>query len=144
MVIFEPGPPGWMHKCVPELAWWRTHRWNIWRLRERGRHPFAAVWWCQLDTMGAFVHCERLRPATPNLVAAGARLVLGKLLADHPMLLCTVPEDNPRMLRLLDRLGFRTLARYDDRVEPGRAFLLLARWRAGAFLLPMAGGVLPA
>lgn len=150
MVIFERLPKGrtalGRGRSLGWLKWWSHRRWEIWRLRMPGRRPraFAVVWWCQLDSMGAFVHCQRLRDAPPNQVAAGIRLALRRLLADHPMLLCTVPEDNPRMARLLSRLGFRTLARYDDRVEPGRVFLLLARWREGAELLPVAGSFLPA
>ena len=150
MVIFERCPTGsYLYKGGrKDLKWWTAHRWNVWRLRQSsGQSTFAMVYWCQLDVMGAYVHVRREnahRPVRPQSVAAAVRLVLRKLLSDHPMLLCTVPEDNPRMARLLSRLGFRTLARYDDRVEPGRAFLLLARWRDGAVLLPLAGGLPPA
>ncbi|MBQ4479093.1 MAG: hypothetical protein II943_00465 [Victivallales bacterium] len=150
MVIFERLPDAsYLYKAErKDLKWWTAHRWNVWRLREAsGQSTFALVYWCQLDSMGAFVHVRRenaRRPVRPQTVAAAARLVLRKLLSDHPMLLCTVPEDNPRMARLLSRLGFRALALYDDGVEPGRVFLLMARWRDGASLLPVEGSFLPA
>lgn len=151
MVIFERAPGNnWIYMQRPWLKWWTHRRWEVWRLREaggRGRgHVFGVVWFCPLDEMGAFVHCDRqAAPVSPLEVAAGIRLATRTLLRDHPMLLCTVPEDNPRMLRLLAVLGFRTLARYDDGVEPGRVFRLLARWRDGAPLVrvPAWTGIFP-
>lgn len=134
MVIFERVPKNsFIYGARPSLKWWTARRWNVWRLREAGRRAFALVWWCQLDAMGAFVHVRRERAKVPpQAVAAGARLALRKLLADHPMVLCTVPEENSRMLRMLSALGFRTLALYDDMVEPGRRFVLLGAWRQEA------------